>query len=245
MIRYHGGPITPTSVARDVWNQSHALISFAYPEQLPLAAEVSQSFILDNGAFTLWKRGAGRVDGALYCDWVRQWIKHPGFDWCLIPDVIDGTEDDNDTLMNDWPLRREVSVPVWHMHESLERLERLLQWPRIAIGSSGEFSSIGTALWWLRMDEAMRVLCDSNGCPKTPLHGLRQMNPTVFSHIPYKSVDSASIAINIGIDQAWKGTFQPLTKGMRALVLQDRFENHAAANRWTGRNMERNEELVG
>ena len=36
----HGGPITPAMAAHRIWTGRHAFVSFARPEQLPLAAEV-------------------------------------------------------------------------------------------------------------------------------------------------------------------------------------------------------------
>jgi hypothetical protein len=70
--------------------------------------------------------------------------------------------------------------------------------------------------------------------PKARLHGLRQMDPTIFSHIPYASVDSTMVARNIGIDSAWRGPYQPPSKEVRALVLRQRIELHASAARWAG-----------
>ena len=43
-------------------------------------------------------------------------------------------------------------MPVWHLHESLERLQRLARcWRTVALGSSGQWSSPGTGVWWKRM----------------------------------------------------------------------------------------------
>mgnify|MGYP003141909847 CR=1 FL=1 len=53
MIRYHGGPITPLPAALAAWNGKHAMVSFARDDQIALAADVCQSFVLDNGAYTL------------------------------------------------------------------------------------------------------------------------------------------------------------------------------------------------
>ena len=50
MIHYHGGPITPLEAALACWQGRHAMISFAASDQITLAAEVCQSFTLDNGA---------------------------------------------------------------------------------------------------------------------------------------------------------------------------------------------------
>ena len=59
-----------------------------------MVAEICQSFILDNGAFSFWKRGDKRTDIRQWLDYARfvmNWATHPGCDFFLIPDVIDGT----------------------------------------------------------------------------------------------------------------------------------------------------------
>ena len=56
MIHYHGGPITPVEAAIKIWKGKHGFISFEYPEQLEIIAEWCQSFALDNGAFSAWKK---------------------------------------------------------------------------------------------------------------------------------------------------------------------------------------------
>ena len=249
MIRYHGGPITPVFAAERLWMGRHAMVSFAYPAQVTIAAEVAQSFALDNGAFSAWKSGKPITDWKPYSEWVKEWLQHPGFDWCLIPDEIDGDEEANDELIRRFNLgRKSVQVPVWHLHESLERLRRLVtEWPRVAIGSSGEYADIDTCLWWSRMSEAMNVACDANGRPLRKLHGLRMLANTVCSHIPLSSADSTNIAINIGIDKRWpSGAYAPVSDWVKAIVLADRSETHATAARWTRTcGVQRNFELIG
>jgi len=235
MIHYHGGPITPRSAAIQAWQRRHACISFANPQDVDLAAEVCQSFILDNGAYPLHTSGAGAVDVVGYAEFVDQWSRHPGFDWCLIPDKIDGTELDNDALLSEWLRQSVASVPVYHLHESLERLRSLASgFQRIAIGSSGEYWEVGSVKWWHRMHECMGVVCDEEGRPITKLHGLRMLNPTVFSQLPLSSADSTNVARNIGIDVRWSGPYVPKSKEARAMVLIDRIEAHASAARYTG-----------
>lgn len=255
MIHYHGGPIWPATAAHALWTRRHGMCSFARPEQTALMAEVSQSFVLDCGAFTLWKSGGGVVDVEAYADYVRQWENHPGFDWAIIPDVIDGTEEDNAKMCARWlqlSPRMKPAVPVWHLHESLDRLEYLILctvgrvYERVALGSSGQWATPGTEDWWRRMDEVREVACDDQGRPKCKLHGLRMLNPTVFSHVPLSSADSCSVAMNIGKDVKWKGTYQPLTESTRALVLAERIEQHAAAVTWSRRHgVQQNLELIG
>lgn len=248
MIHYHGGPITPIAAALAAWSARHAMISFANPDQTALAAEVCQSFTFDNGAYPIWKAGGGEIDIPAYIAWVEQWRRHPGFDWCLIPDVIDGKESDNDRLVSEWSLSPSISVPVWHMHERIERLVELCGcWPRVALGSSGDYAMVGTDRWWHRMGEAMEAICDEQGRPMAKLHGLRMLNPTVFSQLPLASADSTNVARNIGIDSAWTGQYMKgLTKDVRAMVLRERIEKHASASRWTSKvGTQFNLELVG
>lgn len=241
MIRFHGGPITPDKAAIEVWRDGAACISFANQQQIELAFEYAGQVMVDNGAFGLWGLDQ-RIDIPAYTDFVQQWMRHPAFGWCVIPDVIDGTEDENDDLIEKWPFPESFSVPVWHMHESLEKLKGLVEWfPRVAIGSSGEFAEIGTDSWKIRLARAMDVACDSDGYPLTKLHGLRQMDNDITSNVPYSSVDSCNIARNIGIDSKWVGPMCPASKDARALVMRDRIACHAVCRRWTGcwgRNME-------
>lgn len=250
MIHYHGGPVTPTDASIKLWTARHACVSFAHPQQVALAFEVCQSVMLDNGAFSHWKKG-GEVDLLKYAEWVRQWERHPSYDFCLIPDAIDGDEQENDILIAEWRnagMSLVSGVPVWHLHESLDRLQRLVHSYRtVALGSSGEFSEVGNGPWWDRMADAMAVACDEQGRPKCRLHGLRMLSPTVFSHIPLASADSTNVARNIGIDKAWKGTYQPVTPMMRALVLAERIESHVTAARWNPdtRGTQHNLELIG
>lgn len=231
MIHYHGGPITPLNVANAAWTARHAFVSFERPEQIAFAAEVCQSFALDNGAFSVWRRGA-TLDVAGYVAWVKEWERHPGFDWALIPDAIDGTEQENDALFATYRQAGGdllAGVPVWHLHESFERLARLCrQFPRVALGSSGQWADVGTTSWWERMGEAMDFICDEQGRPPCKLHGLRMLNPTVFSQLPLASADSTNAAQN-----HWRErNLYQLTPAMGVLKIIDRIEQHASAPRW-------------
>lgn len=236
MIHYHGLPITPATAALRAINGGHAFISFRHPDQLTLALEVAQSFALDNGAFSAWRSGEPITDWSMYYEWVAELHRYPGFDFAVIPDVIDGTEVDNDILMYQWPWRQSapwVGAPVWHLHESLDRLDRLVsKWPRICLGSSGDYGQIGTQAWWQRMAEAMDIICDKKGRPACKIHGLRMLNPEIFSRFPFASADSTNIGQNVGIDSRWKGTYTPPTKEARAAIIRERIESHQSATLW-------------
>lgn len=237
MIRYHGGPCTPIEAALELWSGRHALISFARPEQIDFVAKHAHSFALDNGAFTVWQQGTGQPDWGAYADWVAEYCQHPGFDQALIPDVIDGDEKSNDDLLDWWrglDLGTE-GVPVWHMHESTERLNRLIMkgYRTVAIGSSGEFSQPATTRWWSRITEAMAVACDERGRPYCKLWGLRQMDPVIFSHVPYSFVDSAGIA-RMRLENGTPGQYKHLTPKQAGLMMAFDADRHKSASRWTG-----------
>lgn len=237
MIHYHGSPITPATAALRAISAGHSFVSFAHPEQLGLALEVAQTFAIDNGAFSAWRSGNPITDWERYYAWIAELHRYPSFDFAVIPDVIDGDEAANDALVFEWPWREKapwIGAPVWHLHESLERLERLSAWPRICIGSSGEFASVGTKEWYYRMADAMEVLCDRDGRPACKIHGLRMLNPDVFTRFPFSSVDSTNIGQNVGIDSKWeskpgrKVPYCPVNKEARAQVMRERIEIHQA-----------------
>lgn len=236
MIHFHGLPIWPTTAAARVTTNGHAFVSFHRPEQLGLVLESASSFAVDNGAFSAWKSGEPITDWNPFYEWVAELHRYPQFDFAVIPDVIDGDEAANDALLAEWPWRdraRHVGAPVWHLHESLERLERLaLAWPRICLGSSGDFATIGTQAWWNRMAKVMDVVCDRDGRPVCKLHGLRMLDPAVFTRFPFASADSTNIAQNVGIDQKWKGTYLPTNKEARAQVLRERIESQQSPTFW-------------
>jgi hypothetical protein len=236
VIRYHGTPITPAAAAIHVLRGRHGLVSYANPEQIGIVAEICQSFVLDNGAFTHWQQGR-KPDWDGFTFWSHQWVKHPGFDWLLIPDVIDGTELENRKLVQWFKGRFAIHqmTPVWHLHESIEWLTELAEtFPRVAFGSSGEYSAPGSEKWEQRMNDAFDAITDEQGRPNVKVHGLRMMNPTLFSRYPFSSVDSANVARNMGIDKQWQSNpyMASVPTSSRAVVMADRCESHAAASVW-------------
>lgn len=238
MIHYHGTPIggSRQDAARFLIGR-HALVSFYRPDDMPAVLECCQSFVLDNGAFSHWKAGKGGIDFDAYLAWAQRYHRHPAFDWCLIPDVIDGTEEDNAGLVRRWlGLVGDVpkGVPVWHLHESLEYLEWLVdrfEW--VALGSSGQWSTPGAPDWWQRMAEAMRVICDDQGRPRCKLHGLRMLDPEVFTRLPLASADSTNAAVNCGSVSRF-GMYPAPTASQRAAVIAERIEAHNSAPVWDG-----------
>jgi hypothetical protein len=237
MIHYHGTPIggTRQDVARFLMGR-HALVSFYRPDDMAAVLECCQSFVLDNGAFSRWKAGKGEIDFDAYLGWAQQYHRHPSFDWCLIPDVIDGTEKDNEDLVRRWLDLQSApkGVPVWHLHESLEWLEWLVnEFEWVALGSSGQWATPGAPDWWQRMADVMRVVCDEQGRPRCKLHGLRMLDPEIFTRLPLSSADSTNAAVNCGSLSRF-GMYKPPTASQRAEVIAARIEMHNSAPIWCG-----------
>jgi hypothetical protein len=236
LIHYHGLPITPGTAAVRAVGGGHAFVSYAHPDQLTIALDVCQSFALDNGAFSAWRSGEPITDWSDYYEWIAELHRYPSFDFAVIPDVIDGDEDANDALVAEWPWKEKapwVGAPVWHLHESLERLNRLVtMFPRVCLGSSGAYAQIGTDAWWNRMRQAMDVVCDKSGRPCCKIHGLRMLNPEVFKRFPFASADSTNIGRSIGLDSRWKGTYVPPTKESRAMIMREQIESYQSLTFW-------------
>jgi len=231
VIHYHGTPVGGTSGhAGRFLKGRHAMVSFANPADLGIAMDVCQSVVLDNGAFSLWRKG-GDVDVPAYRAWVESFYGHPSLDWCLIPDKIDGNEQDNRALVEAWHCRVE-SVPVWHMHESLDYLDELVsRFRTVALGSSGQWPTPGNDSWWRRMGEAMAVACDAAGRPRARLHGLRMLDWRIFTRLPFASADSTNAAQNSGSLSRF-GSYLPPTAAQRAEVIAAMIENHNSAPCW-------------
>lgn len=232
MIHYHGTPCggKRTDVALFLAGR-HALIPFPRAEDIGIAADVCQSFCVDNGAFSAWKSGEPVTDWSGYYEWVGLWRKHPCFDWAIIPDVIDGDEADNNRLLDEFPYE-ECGVPVWHMHESIGRLEMLVNAYRVvALGSSGQWPNPGTQSWWERMADAMDAICDEHGRPPCKLHGLRMLNPAIFHRLPLSSADSTN-AVRNGSSLTRYGQYCPPSHGARMSIIADRIEAHQSAAVW-------------
>lgn len=224
MIHYHGVPITPDTCAIEVIKSRHAFVSFAHPAQISLVAEYCQSFAIDNGAFVFWRHEKSAKWGKFYA-WLENWINHPRLDFVVIPDVIEGSEEENDDLLSSWPFGNFKGAPVWHTNESFERLKRLsYQYPRVCIGSSGVYDVSNVDAYVNHVSNALNYIRDNKGYLITKIHLLRGLNPKVFTKLPASSGDSTTVGRNIGIDSRWKGTYQPKSKITRARILTERIE---------------------
>ena len=235
MKHYHGTPLggTRESVAKFILaGKRHFLVPHPRCEDMPIVADQSCGFILDNGAFSAWKSGTPITDWKPYYDWCKEWHQNPRFEFAIIPDVIDGDEDANRELFGQWfkgvrlptPYGWVEGAPVWHMHESMDQLRYFMSHSRtICIGSSGDYATPGTPNWHRRMGKAMGVLCDDNGRPLRKIHGLRMLNPEIVERYPFASADSTNIAQNSQLLGRF-GTYKPPTQAQRREVIAARIE---------------------
>uniref|UniRef100_UPI004047D313 hypothetical protein n=1 Tax=Rheinheimera sp. TaxID=1869214 RepID=UPI004047D313 len=105
-------------------------------------------------------------------------------------------------------------------------------WKMVALGSSGQFSSPGTDSWWRRVTDSMNAICDEHGRPMCKLHGLRMLDPKIFTRLPLSSADSTNAAVNGGSINRF-GMYAPPTAGQRAEVIAARIESHNSAAFWS------------
>jgi hypothetical protein len=234
VICYHGTPMSGdvTNAVKCLANRD-AMVSFAHPNQLKIAAEVCRSVVLDNGAYSAFVKGEPITDWTKFYDWVDLWQRHPSVDWAVIPDVIEGSDTENEKLLDEWPFGEFFGVPVFHIQQSLGRLKKLMdRYPRIGLGNGGV--TVASQKWWALIGNILNYICDDEGKPQVKIHGLKMMDPTLLAHIPFSSVDSTTLGRNLLRDQLWKGPFSPSSPLARATIIMDRLENHAKASRWSG-----------
>lgn len=172
-----------------------------------------QILLVDNGTYSAWRAGVSMEDAYWdgFAAWASDILARCPQAVVVIPDVIEGTAEQNDELINDFlccPLElKGVALPssrcmvVWHMHEPIERLLGLIEggFHYLAIGSSGTYAVPGTKQWHARIGEAfksMNAFCtESNGAYVLPwIHMMRAQS---MAHIyPFDSSDSTNVAVN-------------------------------------------------
>lgn len=151
--------------------------------------------MIDNGAFTLFNSGKS-VDWSGYYEWLDEFLWAPTT-WCIPPDVIGGDETQNDELLAVFPFPKHKAKPVWHLHESIDRLMRLLdEWEGgVCFGSSADYSQVGSCQWHDRVTEAWDSIARAHRA--TPwVHMLRGMKTVRMGCYPFASVDSTDVARN-------------------------------------------------
>lgn len=191
MIHYHGTPITPRFQLERMAGR-HFCVSYAAPNDLNTCLRIGQSVMLDNGAFSAKTRGLPFNIRGFY-QWIEPHLAHPH--WGVVPDEIDGTEEQQRKMVETWPFRKEFGIPVWHLGLSIDWLLELCDdWGRVCFGSAGQYWQIGTPAWCGRMDEAFNALVKTYG--RVPwVHGMRMLGQAEGPW-PLASADSTNAARN-------------------------------------------------
>lgn len=199
VAHYHGTPIWGCAgeIHQLAVSGAGAFVSFARMDQLKASFKHADAIGFDNGAFSAWKSGL-QIDWNDFYRRVETFYSEPKLKFFVIPDVIEGGEADNDRLITEMPPHlRDKAVPVWHLHESIERLVELCsEWPRVCFGSSGQYAVIRTALWHARMKEAFEAIYVKRQF-STKIHGLRMLDGRVLGNYPLHTADSTNLACNI------------------------------------------------
>lgn len=193
-VHYHGLPLTPEVMLLDLGGRNMC-VSFATsrPGQLAIALDQAQQLMFDNGAYTIKQQG-GVLDQNAFYAWLEPLLGHPH--WAVVPDVIDGTVEQQRNLLATWPYPRELGAPVFHIALSDDYLLELTdQWPRVCLGSSGDFWNIRSVAWRRRMDAIQELLACKRRCAPN-LHGLRMMDQIGKGWSLLASADSVNVARN-------------------------------------------------
>ncbi|WP_206601766.1 hypothetical protein [Herbaspirillum aquaticum] len=131
----------------------------------------------------------------------------------------------------------------------LRRIEKYKAMPREQWDGAALLYLDGTDRYFQDPNEAREYAndkgIDRQGRPICKLHGLRMLDPEVFSRFPFASADSTNIGRNVGIDSAWRGTYTPPTKEARAALMRERIEAHQSLTFWDRQHAPIQESLFG
>lgn len=172
-------------------------------------ASSDQILVVDNGAFSAHMAGAN-LDEAYweqFALWASNIMALCPSAVVVIPDVIGGSESQNDEL-SDWffqmcetkciRLDVERTMAVWHLHESMERLWDLAGTHRyVAFGSSGEYVDASSPLWRDRILQAFDTVnsrAETFDEPRCWIHMMRFQSE--LKNFDFDSSDSTNFARN-------------------------------------------------
>lgn len=205
----HGTPITPKARLKSMKGASFC-VSYYAPEQLDDVIELLAAdslLLLDNGAFSAWRAGLVRDEGywGRYWVWATSVLDRVEQSVAVIPDVIDGSAEQNMALVRDALCRVDSPahrlMPVWHLHDELDQLVAFVEmgFGRIAFGSSGAYAQLGTPAWDARVDAAFAVIaraCDDQALVHPLIHMMRGLSQIPRVRHPFATADSTNIARN-------------------------------------------------
>jgi hypothetical protein len=191
VIHYHGTPLTPREKLLTLAGK-HFCVSFAEPRDAAVCLQIGQSVMWDNGAFSAFTRGH-KPDWNAYYDWLEDKLSPPH--WAVVPDVIDGSVEDQRAIVADWPHGKLLGTPVWHMGLPIDYLLELTDhWPRVCFGSTAQYWQVGSETWERRCDQAFNAL-ERHRRFIPWVHMLRGLS-LAGKRWPFASADSVNVARN-------------------------------------------------
>jgi hypothetical protein len=170
----------------------HFCVSFEDHRDIDWCVKNGQSVMLDNGAFSAFTKGK-TIDFKAYEEWIEPYLYPPN--WAIIPDVIDGSVEEQRELMKMFShLPNHLVSPVWHMSLPINWLLELADnFPRFCFGSSGKYWQVGSSVWCRRADEAWNELTKRGH--KSWVHMMRGL-ALCGDVYPFASADSTNVARN-------------------------------------------------
>ena len=170
----------------------HFCVSFEDHRDIDWCVKNGQSVMLDNGAFSAFTKGK-TIDFKAYEEWIEPYLYPPN--WAIIPDVIDGSVEEQKELMKMFShLPNHLVSPVWHMSLPINWLLELADnFPRFCFGSSGKYWQVGSSVWCRRADEAWNELTKRGH--KSWVHMMRGL-ALCGDVYPFASADSTNVARN-------------------------------------------------
>jgi hypothetical protein len=167
-----------------------------------------QMLLVDNGAYSAFQSGVDTMNNVEYLDGFAEWASDI-LDRCpqavaIIPDKIDGNEEDNRQLALEslGMFDHTRAMGVWHMHESIDYLIWLCEsFGHVGIGSSGEYLNYKKPSWTARIKEAMAAIDAWEAEPdagnvRPRIHMLKvQSKHHLFD---FDSSDSVNVSMNHG-----------------------------------------------
>lgn len=207
----YGLPLNPRPALEQLKGASFC-VSYAtrakLGKQLDQAIELvgdDQLLLVDNGAYSAWESGTDTMNDESYlegfADWANDILERCPQAIAVIPDVIDGSEEQNAQLVNETMCMfdsTERLMPVWHLHESINYLLHLCEsFGYVAFGSTAD--KPGSEKWHARIREAFDAIdrWEVESCGAYIRPRIHMMRAQAYAHLyEFDSSDSTNVAVN-------------------------------------------------
>lgn len=233
-----GTPINPAELLDTLAGYSFC-VSYASRQKLGgqldriielVNADPRAFLLIDNGAFTHWRRGGAMTDDYIadFEAWAQAIMARCPKAVAVLPDVIDGAVEDNWRLVLASRLERRRAMPIWHLHEPLEYLAHMIEagFSFVGFGSSGEYASGQGPEWSARIEAALALVDDmtapGNAAGRVRPHVHMMRCQAALDRFPFNSADSTNVAVN-------HNRYAATHNGHRARFLADRIRDRVIA----------------